>query len=469
LTARYTSPQGHVGVGPQQKKNTLPGPSRVPAAGSGASRSPGSSNLNRRSQSFNSIDKNKPLQYVSGNDRAVRGIPVPSGMNGGNISGAVPTSLSGQQLASAIPSPPGGKSWRSKSMNLKHSATSSMLASPTHSTSTNHPPPAADALQSHGSDGSKLGVGVGGGGPQRSMLDKFRLINPRSASRASPSVAEMALQEEDDLSEYGEDGATPPGLVCSSAAVKQTPTRTPPSSLNPPSKTSSPSSSFSKSSANSGRTAAPPKDKEDRSRSGKSSKDNSPSKDETFVDSNKKTSKIASLIPKGGKPSSGKKDGGPAPASSGIPKPGLKAPSATTTAKPQGQSQTPGQSALNSSGNMRGGEGEKGNKLTKGGSVYMQRSIGSPEGKRTSLTSSTSTSALSTFSENDCTMMVPADPCLSPTKGELVYSKTAKQCLEEISEDPETRRMRTVKNIADLRQNLEETMSSLRGTQISHR
>ncbi|KAI4797737.1 hypothetical protein KUCAC02_024892, partial [Chaenocephalus aceratus] len=29
--------------------------------------------------------------------------------------------------------------------------------------------------------------------------------------------------------------------------------------------------------------------------------------------------------------------------------------------------------------------------------------------------------------------------------------------------------MRTVKNIADLRQNLEETMSSLRGTQITHR
>lgn len=47
----------------------LPGPSRVPAAGSGGSRSPGSSNLNRRSQSFNSIDKGKPLQYASGNDR----------------------------------------------------------------------------------------------------------------------------------------------------------------------------------------------------------------------------------------------------------------------------------------------------------------------------------------------------------------------------------------------------------------
>lgn len=38
-----------------------------------------------------------------------------------------------------------------------------------------------------------------------------------------------------------------------------------------------------------------------------------------------------------------------------------------------------------------------------------------------------------------------------------------------LGEDPEARRLRTVKDIADLRQNLEETMSSLRGTQISHR
>ncbi|MBN3305319.1 NAV2 protein, partial [Amia calva] len=38
----------------------------------------------------------------------------------------------------------------------------------------------------------------------------------------------------------------------------------------------------------------------------------------------------------------------------------------------------------------------------------------------------------------------------------------------EKGEDPEARRLRTVKNIADLRQNLEETMSSLRGTQITH-
>ncbi|XP_017287055.1 neuron navigator 3 isoform X10 [Kryptolebias marmoratus] len=499
LTARYASPPGHSGIGSPQKKNTrLPGPSRGPAAGSGASRSPGSSNLNRRSQSFNSIDKSKPLQYASGNDReAVRGIPVSSGM--------VPTSFSGQQLASAIPSPAAGKSWRSKSMNLKHSATSSMLASPTHSPSTTPSPQAPE-----GSDGSKVGSGVPP--PQRSMLEKFRLINPRSASRTSPSMAEMALQEEDDLSEYGEDGPTPTGSVCSSscATAKQIPTKTPASSLSAPSKTSS-------SKASGSRSLTPCKDKDDKSKPGKSSKDNSPPKEERepFADSTKKTSKIASLIPKGGKSSSGKKDGSTSSASSSIPKPGLKAPS-TTSAKSQSSSQTQNQAALNSSGNMRAGEGERA-KMTKGGqggSFYIQRSTGGQEGKRTSMTSSTSTSALSgssgmlggggggggalggngvvqlpqqqqhnhpntatvapfmyrTFSENDCTMVAPADPCLSPTKGELVYSKTAKQCLEEISagEDPETRRMRTVKNIADLRQNLEETMSSLRGTQISH-
>ncbi|XP_034529637.1 neuron navigator 3 [Notolabrus celidotus] len=511
LTARYASPPGHSGIGSPQKKNTrLPGPSRVPAAGSGASRSPGSSNLNRRSQSFNSIDKSKPLQYASGNDReSVRGIPAPGGMNGSGTGGTVPTSLSGQQLASAIPSPTAGKSWRSKSMNLKHSATSSMLASPTQSPSPTLSPQASEGLLPHGGDVSKLGAGAGG--PQRSMLEKFRLINPRSASRASPSMAEMALQEEDDLSEYGEDGLTPTGSVCSSgsssATTKQMPTKTPASSLPASGKASSPSSSFSKAAANSSRSTASSKDKEDKSKYGKS-KDNSPPKEEreAYADPNKKSSKIASLIPKGGKQASGKKDG------SGIPKPGLKAPSSASS---KGQSQSQSQSALNSSGNMRGGDGERA-KMTKGGqggSFYIQRSTGGSEGKRTSMTSSTSTSALSgsggmmggggggggapggngvvqlpqqqqhnhpntatvapfmyrTFSENDCTMVAPADPCLSPTKGELVYSKTAKQCLEEISgEDPEARRMRTVKNIADLRQNLEETMSSLRGTQISH-
>src|SRR4029434_10993408 len=49
----------------------------------------------------------------------------------------------------------------------------------------------------------------------------------------------------------------------------------------------------------------------------------------------------------------------------------------------------------------------------------------------------------------------------------LSIARSLSVCLGSPGEDPETRRMRTVKNIADLRQNLEDTMSSLRGTQIS--
>lgn len=35
--------------------------------------------------------------------------------------------------------------------------------------------------------------------------------------------------------------------------------------------------------------------------------------------------------------------------------------------------------------------------------------------------------------------------------------------------DPESQRKRTVQNVLDLRQNLEDTMSSLRGSQLGHR
>ncbi|MGH0147045.1 UNVERIFIED_CONTAM: hypothetical protein FKN15_009404 [Acipenser sinensis] len=61
----------------------------------------------------------------------------------------------------------------------------------------------------------------------------------------------------------------------------------------------------------------------------------------------------------------------------------------------------------------------------------------------------------------------PSTPC--STAALLLGLQQHRGPVKRIWEDPETRRMRTVKNIADLRQNLEETMSSLRGTQISHR
>ncbi|KAK7898365.1 hypothetical protein WMY93_019218 [Mugilogobius chulae] len=173
-----------------------------------------------------------------------------------------------------------------------------MLSSPTHS------PPQDSGLQ----------VGSGGA-PQRSMLEKFRLINPRAGSRVSPSVVEMALQEEDDLSEYGDEGVTP----TSTAPAKQPPQKTQTSSIAPPSKTSS--TSYSKSN----RTTS--KDKEDKSKSTKTSKESSSSpKEETSSETSKKNSKIGSFIPKGGKTSSAKKETSTSTSpSSGIPKPGLKA------------------------------------------------------------------------------------------------------------------------------------------------
>uniref|UniRef100_A0A8C2DBA7 Neuron navigator 3 n=1 Tax=Cyprinus carpio TaxID=7962 RepID=A0A8C2DBA7_CYPCA len=474
LGARGVSVQG---LSAEGKTLLLPGPSRVPAAGSGSSSSKahGSSNLNRRSQSFNSIDKSKPLQYASGNDReSVKGIPLPGSMNG---SGSVPSSTSGQQLASAIPSPTAGKTWRSKSMNMKHSATSSMLATkPPSPTASPTPPSSSDRLRPPITDSSKSAPGN-----QRSMLEKFRLINPRSASRTSPSVAEMALQEEDDLSEFGDEGTFSPTPPC---GISKQQGKTPASSFAPPNKTNNSKNPNNKS-------LPQPKDKEDKNKT-KSKASTPPKEEPVIVEPSKKGSKIASFIPKGSKTSTASvKKESAIPASSGIPKPGLKAP--TATAKPAASQPS----------------GEK-TKLSKGGqSIYMQRSLGGLENRKTSMVSSTSTSALSgsatsglggggalggngavqlpqqqqhnhpntatvapfmyrTYSENDCTTVVPPEPCLSPTK-DLVYSKTAKQCLEEISgEDPETRRMRTVKNIADLRQNLEETMSNLRGTQISH-
>ncbi|XP_072566207.1 neuron navigator 3 isoform X2 [Paramormyrops kingsleyae] len=485
LATRNAAPASHTGTASGQKKNTrLPGPSKASAAGSGVSKAQGASNLNRRSQSFTSIDKGKPLQYASGNDReAATGIPQPGSMNGSAPPPApTPTGVNGQQLVSAIPSPTASKPWRSKSMNMKHSATSSMLAVKTPSPVTSPTPPSGpgpgpgpgsglspDRLRPPLTEASKSA-----GGGQRSMMDRFRLLHGRPSSRP---VAELPLQEEETLSELGEDVPAGPDSVCSSPRLSA--------------KASNSGNGKSSSKAPGGKSPLLAKEKEDKGKVKCKAGALPKEEKEQPAEPSKKNSKIGSLIPKGGKSSAVKKEGN-LPASSGIPKPGLKA------ASPGGKA------AGGPSGLSPGAREPEKPKLTKGSQTfYAQRSL---EGRRASMVSSSSTSALSgamvtpgstqaangavqlpqqqhshpntatvapfmyrTCSENDCTSVVPPDSCLSPTKGGLVYSKTAKQCLEEISgEDPETRRMRTVKNIADLRQNLEETMSSLRGAQLSH-
>ncbi|XP_067906199.1 neuron navigator 3 isoform X1 [Heterodontus francisci] len=485
LTARYATQPKHAGGAANQKKSTrLPGPSRVSTAGN-ATKVQGANNLNRRSQSFNSIDKNKPPQYVAGNEReSSKNLPLPGGMNG-NLPSATST---GQQPVSAIPPPGSGKPWRSKSMNVKHAATSSMLSvklpspvtSPTASTDRlRHPPPEVTKAPSNG---------------QKSMLEKFKLINTRTSSRppVSPSSGPAeGGRDEGVLSECAE--AENEGGGSTGCSPKS-------QSKGMPQRIGGKATSNKK-------TSPQAKEKEEKDK--EKIKGLKSCKEEKVSDAPRKSSKIASLIPKGGKPVGFKKESS-IPASSGIPKPGSKVPTGKSAS-------LPGPAGMKEAEKTRTAKGSSSHPLQKSqadGKASSSSSIASSEGRGASLPSSPpsslSTATLSasvvtaggqapgngnivvqlpqpqpqyshpntatvapfmykTHSDSDSSSLLSGDTSASPTKMDSVYSKTAKQCLEEISgEDPETRRMRTVKNIADLRQNLEETMSSLRGTQISH-
>ncbi|XP_071655529.1 neuron navigator 3 isoform X7 [Patagioenas fasciata] len=490
LTARYATQSNHSGISTSQKKaSRLPGPSRVPAAGS-STKVQGASNLNRRSQSFNSIDKNKPPQYANGNEKAdsPKGPHPSAGMNG-NVQH--PTST-GQQQVSAIPSPSASKPWRSKSMNVKHSATSTMLSVKQPSPATS-PTPSSDRLKPPPSEGVKPPSSG-----QKSMLEKFKLVNARTALRPPLSLSSGPSdsgREDDTFSECGEMDVLSGG-VNSGGSTSSSPKVSP--KLTPP-KAGSKNLSNKKS-------LLQPKDKEEKNRDKNkvcTEKTVKEEKDPVSETSAKKSSKIASLIPKGSKMTAAKKES-LIPSSSGIPKPGSKVP----TAKQSASSATMGTKEVEKLRTTKGNQSQSTPKSQLSEKVSPSSSLASSEGKEPSaaLTPASSTalsaSAASssgqgtgngvvqlpqqqqyshpntatvapfiyrTLSENDSTSLPPADSCTSPTKMDLSFSKTAKQCLEEISgEDPETRRMRTVKNIADLRQNLEETMSSLRGTQISH-
>ncbi|KAM9578067.1 neuron navigator 3 isoform 7-T8 [Guaruba guarouba] len=489
LTARYASQSNHSGIATSQKKTSrLPGPSRVPAAGS-STKVQGASNLNRRSQSFNSIDKNKPPQYANGNEKDSPKGPHPStGMNG-NVQH--PTST-GQQQVSAIPSPSASKPWRSKSMNVKHSATSTMLSVKQPSPATS-PTPSSDRLKPPPSEGMKPPSSG-----QKSMLEKFKLVNARTALRPPLSLSSGPSdsgREDDTFSECGEMDVLSGG-VNSGGSTSSSPKVSP--KLTPP-KAGSKNLSNKKS-------LLQPKDKEEKNRDKNkvcTEKTVKEEKDQVTETPTKKSSKIASLIPKGSKTTAGKKES-LIPSSSGIPKPGSKVPTAKqstssictgskeieklrTTKGNQSQSAPKSQlseKASPSSG-LAASEGkEPSAALTPGSSAALPAPMAASSGQGTGNgvvqlpqqqqyshpnTATVAPFIYRTLSENDSTSLPPADSCTSPTKMDLSFSKTAKQCLEEISgEDPETRRMRTVKNIADLRQNLEETMSSLRGTQISH-
>ncbi|XP_034500393.1 neuron navigator 3 isoform X8 [Ailuropoda melanoleuca] len=487
LAARYATQSNHSGIATSQKKPTrLPGPSRVPASGS-SSKVQGASNLNRRSQSFNSIDKNKPPNYANGNEKDSSKGPQPSSGINGNTQ---PPGNVGQPPASAIPSPSASKPWRSKSMNVKHSATSTMLTVKQSSPATS-PTPSADRLKPPVSEGVKTASSG-----QKSMLEKFKLVNARTALRPpqSPSSGPSdGGKDEDAFSESGEMEGFNSGLN-SGGSTSSSPKVSP--KLAPP-KAGSKNLSNKKS-------LLQPKEKEEKNRDKNKVCTEKPVKDEkdqVTETAPKKTSKIASLIPKGSKTAAAKKES-LIPSSSGIPKPGSKVPTAKQTVSPgsavskesekfRTTKGSPSQSlpkpmttekgsTSNCPASLEGREASQASPAGSGAALVAQGggqatgngAVQLPQQQQQHSHPNTATVAPFIFrshSENEGTSLPSADSCTSPSKMDLSYNKTAKQCLEEISgEDPETRRMRTVKNIADLRQNLEETMSSLRGTQISH-
>ncbi|XP_072528058.1 LOW QUALITY PROTEIN: neuron navigator 2-like, partial [Salminus brasiliensis] len=506
----------------QKKSSRLPGPTaRVCVTGSeGSPRGSVSSAGNRRSQAF-SGEKNSKAAAPQPKESSDSVTSHPSGMteHAPSFLATVSTSILTSTVASsssssststcpsgsAIPQPnSSSKPWRSKSTSTKHTSTSTALLgkqdAPAKQPAPAEPPPKAL--------------------PQRSMLEKLKLFNSKGTSKssaqpegaaASPATSRdsgvvlervEASANTEPLDEAEGNARPANGLTSSSPkiALKGIAQRT-----------------FSRAlTAKKGSTKNVEKEKEkerakekEKERGKEASKhphvpasekaelreEELPAMTEVAVPETepKKTSKIASLIPKGGKVSSKKESS--APVLSGIPKPGGKS-SGNGVGK-------------NSTAPLGGKDNERPRSMRLGGGVGLHRdsrhsssssSLASTEGKahqshsaspvaNGGTTQSTASNTVSVqlpqpqqqYSHPNTATVAPfmyrsqteGDDSVTTEMGSGGHTgesaNLSKTSIEDLSaEDPETRRLRTVKNIADLRQNLEETMSSLRGTQITH-
>ncbi|XP_065448664.1 neuron navigator 2 isoform X13 [Chrysemys picta bellii] len=501
----------------QKKTSRLPGPTtRVSAAGSETKTRGSISANNRRSQSFNNYDKSKPVNPQPPPSNSNEKEPADStasqstGMNE-NVPSSVQSSSSTNAVScnnsSAIPQPSSAiKPWRSKSLSAKHTATSSML-------SVKQPIPESPKPPSEMVKATPNG--------QKSMLEKLKLFNSKGGSKAGGTSLECSGSrdtscerlealpsfEESEEIDAANRNMNNPGPTSSSPkiALKGIAQRTFSRALT--NKKSSPK----------GSEKEKQKEKEkDKSKdiakrisvTEKQEMKEEPKEEQTApatTEMPKKSSKIASFIPKGGKLNSAKKEAS-APSHSGIPKPGMK----NTTGKSSSAPTSAKEGERSRSGKPGSGFSQQKTQLDSRNSSSTS-SLASSEGKGiggvSALNSSSSTQAVNvpvsttqTTGSNTVSVQLPhpqqqynhpntatVAPFMyrSQTDNEgnvtaesgtggvsmdtALYTKTGQPGLEDLSgEDPETRRLRTVKNIADLRQNLEETMSSLRGTQVSH-
>ncbi|KAG8438425.1 hypothetical protein GDO86_008923 [Hymenochirus boettgeri] len=388
-------------------------------------------------------------------------------------------------VTSAIPQPNNAnKPWRSKSLSAKHTATSSILS--VKQTAPECPKPPVEPPKSAPNG-------------QKSMLEKLKLFNSKGGSKPMGSSLEgsrdTSCERLDSLPSFEEaeemevrNGNVPCAASNSpKIALKGIAQRTLGRALT--NKKSSPKGSEKEKQKEKTKDASKRLSVTERLETREEVRD-----EQVTSEMPKKSSKIASFIPKGGKVTNPKKEVS-APPHSGIPKPGIK--------------NTPGKA----SSAPPGKEGERSRKSSSGISLQKSQldnrnssstsSLASSEGKgagfvpasaqpgngTNSVTGSATVSVQlpqpqQQYTHPNTATVAPfmyrsqADSdggvSVETSSGGLntdaaLYNKTGQPCLEDFpGEDPETRRLRTVKNIADLRQNLEETMSSLRGTQITH-
>ncbi|XP_044292642.1 neuron navigator 2 isoform X6 [Varanus komodoensis] len=504
-----------------EMQSRLPGPTtRVSAAGSEAkTRGPVSAN-NRRSQSFNNYDKSKPTSPPTLPSNSNEKEPAdnlasqPTGMNE-NASSSVQSSSSNNAAScnnsSAIPQPNSAvKPWRSKSLSAKHTATSSILTVKQQVQEPPKPPPEMVKTTPNG---------------QKSMLEKLKLFNTKGGSKAGGSSLECpgsrdtscerleALPTCEESEEMDAVNRNNPGPTSNSPkiALKGIAQRTFSRALT--NKKSSPKGNEKEKEKQKDKEKEKSKDIAKRTSVTEKTDIKEELKEEqttpAMTETPKKTSKIASFIPKGGKLNSAKKEV-TAPSHSGIPKPGMKnttgksssAPSSSAKESERSRSgkpapglshQKPQLDSRNSSStsSLASSEGKGAGAGPALSTSTSSQAVNGPTSSTTQTTASNTvsvqlphpqqqynhpnTATVAPFmyrSQTDNEGNVTAEPStggVSTSMDPAPYTKTGQPILEDLSgEDPETRRLRTVKNIADLRQNLEETMSSLRGTQVSH-
>uniref|UniRef100_A0A672H4D7 Neuron navigator 3 n=1 Tax=Salarias fasciatus TaxID=181472 RepID=A0A672H4D7_SALFA len=478
-----------------EMQSRLPGPTtRVSTAGGDIPpRGSVAAAGNRRSQAFNSSEGVTSQPSAMTEHAPSSAVTVGSSASApATTSTLIPPSSSSSSSSTAIPQPSSnGKPWRSKSTSSKHASSHppSSTSSPSSAMQSGKPEKDASSKTAPATEAPPKAAA------QKSMLEKLKLFNSKGGSKSST-----------------DDGNVRPGLTSNGTAAPSAGTTVSTTASSPKiALRGIAQRTFSRAlTAKKGSVKGPEKDKDRGKEKAKevgkrvSVNDRTELRGEELKEeaapvaadadgSNKKTSKIASFIPKGSKVA--KKEGS-TPAHSGIPKPGSKGPgvgSKASSAKEAGE--RPRSMRLGGGLAMHRGPLDKDRDSRHSSSTS---SLGSTEGKTSAApvtgggtTQSTASNTVSVQlpqtqqhhshpntatvapfmyrSQTDGEGTVIAETGSGGRVGDVSFTKTSQTSTEDLSgEDPETRRLRTVKNIADLRQNLEETMSSLRGTQVTH-